>query len=409
LIVCERCGSHNADGENFCGACGAFLEWEGAPATPVSPAPVTPTLPPEPPVTTPPVSKPPVSKPPVTTTTAPVTTTPPVTATPINTAATTSGPAPRPPSDWPSPPSDDPPPRTAPVADTPPTNGTPTNGTEAERKGPRAVKPSEATRRRPTPTTTPTDEPPPAAGDLICGQCGAGNDPSRRFCRRCGASLLEAKVAPKPAWWRRLLARLRGRRYEAGYRRQVRQPVRIHGRVIFILMLAALILLAALPGRPYILAGSEVVKDRIRPHVRVTPIRAYASSSAPNAGPERIIDNVSNQFWAPAATGPAEGQWVEVDLPEPTRVLDLVIHTGISADRKQFNTQARPREVEITFRSENRKETRKVIRLGDETGKQEFQVRASRVVRIRITLRSAYGALPNRRVALAEVEIFGRG
>ena len=41
------------------------------------------------------------------------------------------------------------------------------------------------------------------AGDLICGQCGEGNVLTRRFCSRCGASLLEAERVGTP-WWRRL-------------------------------------------------------------------------------------------------------------------------------------------------------------------------------------------------------------
>src|SRR5262245_36742767 len=63
-IVCSRCGVANAAGDQFCGSCGAFLEWEGqappiqadAPvaepdplaAEPVEAAPVD-VLPPQPP------------------------------------------------------------------------------------------------------------------------------------------------------------------------------------------------------------------------------------------------------------------------------------------------------------------------------------------------------------------------
>jgi ribosomal protein L40E len=271
------------------------------------------------------------------------------------------------------------------------------------------VKPGEQVRRRPVSTQAPADEPPPNEGDLICGECGAGNVPTRKFCRRCGASLLTAQVRAKPPWWRRLLNRLRGRRYEAGYRRQVRQPVRIQGRLILIFALAALILLAAFPGRPYIHTGIELVKDRTRAHVPVTPVAARASSFAPKAEPGRVYDGVSNQYWAPAPLGVAEGQWFEVDLPEPTRVLDLVLHTGVALDRKTFLTQGRPREVSVTFTSDKGETTSHVIRLRDEPGKQQFEFRADRVTKVRITLRSAYGARPNRRVAVAELEVFGRG
>lgn len=45
-------------------------------------------------------------------------------------------------------------------------------------------------------------------GDLVCGQCGEANEPSRRFCRKCGALLVEeAPQTPLP-WWRRLFKRL---------------------------------------------------------------------------------------------------------------------------------------------------------------------------------------------------------
>jgi len=29
VIVCVRCGAHNADGERFCSSCQSFLEWDG--------------------------------------------------------------------------------------------------------------------------------------------------------------------------------------------------------------------------------------------------------------------------------------------------------------------------------------------------------------------------------------------
>ncbi len=35
-IICRRCGTANSPGDEFCGSCGAFLEWEGQPAEPGS-------------------------------------------------------------------------------------------------------------------------------------------------------------------------------------------------------------------------------------------------------------------------------------------------------------------------------------------------------------------------------------
>jgi len=35
-MLCSRCGFANVPGDQFCGSCGAFLEWEGAPADPAA-------------------------------------------------------------------------------------------------------------------------------------------------------------------------------------------------------------------------------------------------------------------------------------------------------------------------------------------------------------------------------------
>ncbi|WP_042381215.1 NADase-type glycan-binding domain-containing protein [Streptacidiphilus melanogenes] len=43
-------------------------------------------------------------------------------------------------------------------------------------------------------------------GDLVCGACGEGNASTRRFCSRCGTSLVEA-VKVKEPWWRRFVPR----------------------------------------------------------------------------------------------------------------------------------------------------------------------------------------------------------
>lgn len=58
-VICRRCGVANTAGDQFCGSCGAFLEWEGdpteapAPATPepATPEPAAPPATPAPPTT----------------------------------------------------------------------------------------------------------------------------------------------------------------------------------------------------------------------------------------------------------------------------------------------------------------------------------------------------------------------
>src|SRR5262249_51029048 len=58
---------------------------------------------------------------------------------------------------------------------------------------------------------------------LVCGQCAEGNDPGRKFCRRCGASLQQATIFVLPwytRWWRRLTQR---KTRQAGDRPKVRR------------------------------------------------------------------------------------------------------------------------------------------------------------------------------------------
>ena len=71
----------------------------------------------------------------------------------------------------------------------------PTSITPSTPAEPAGVQPT-AVRSRVPPTVTaapPTKE--LSAGDLVCGQCGEGNEPVRKFCRRCGNSLATAEVA----------------------------------------------------------------------------------------------------------------------------------------------------------------------------------------------------------------------
>ncbi len=54
-------------------------------------------------------------------------------------------------------------------------------------------------------------------GDRICGDCGEGNPPARKFCSRCGTTLAAADVAKTP-WWRKLVPHRRRKAMEAGER-----------------------------------------------------------------------------------------------------------------------------------------------------------------------------------------------
>jgi hypothetical protein len=170
LIVCTKCSTQNQDGDEFCGGCGEFLEWAGQKVDPA----------PEPPR---PVMEPDVAPPPE----------PPVATEPVVASAPAPAPVPVPaPAPAPAP---DPP---EPVRPAPP---------PPEPVQPAAVLPSRPAPKRPEPAAA-AAEPALKPGELACPSCGAGNEPARSFCRRCGNSLAPAaEEAKKPSWWRKLVTK----------------------------------------------------------------------------------------------------------------------------------------------------------------------------------------------------------
>jgi hypothetical protein len=274
------------------------------------------------------------------------------------------------------------------------------------------MKPSAATEVQPGAPQRPRPTPRPQmqreavrAGDVICGSCGTGNAPSRRFCRYCGGLLADATPMHIP-WWRRLWQWLtRRNRYEAGQRRQ--QRVRPHlGRIVRLLALVVIVALAVGFGPGLIRRAVNEVRDRTGDHVPITPREFTASSARQGAEARQIGDGASNRYWAPEGTG-VDG-WVEAVFPQPTRLLDIVVIPGISNKQEEFLTVGRPHEMAVMATPESGAAKTFVLKLRDAPGPQTFRIEADKVTRVRLTVRSAYGPAETAGVAVAEVEFFGR-
>jgi hypothetical protein len=170
MIRCSKCGTINKDDASFCIQCNAYLEWSGErieDEVEVGPA-QTPALDVEEPVEP---AEPPRAG---------------------GAAESTSTPPPAAVGDARAQPSSRKPERT-------------TATTAPKRKVVASSKPEK-----------------PKPGDRICPACGTGNDPKRKFCRRCGQDLVAAPVVAEPErrpWYRRLFRRGSGPVvYEAGAR-----------------------------------------------------------------------------------------------------------------------------------------------------------------------------------------------
>lgn len=238
---------------------------------------------------------------------------------------------------------------------------------------------------------------PAALGDVICPVCGTPNRRERRFCRRCGTALgYTERVTDRLPWWRRI--RLRPRLGS------------LQSLVRLLVMLAVLVVIAA-AGYVVVTHGPrvvEAVRDRMAKPERIAPTTITASSEAPGHPASEAVDGLSNRYWAPVAPGQADGQYLEMTFDRPIRLLDVIVHAGISPQQDQFVREARPAVLDLTAWTSSGTSTTKSLRLADRPGKQRFHHVVGSVTRLRFTIRSSYGANGDRRSALAEIELFRR-
>jgi len=416
VIVCKQCGHHNEDSDTFCGSCGKFLEWSGERVVVAQPEPEpAPAAEPEPepvrlgfvdrvkqavgldeeqsqPGTT--VEQP--AAPPVTT--APIAAVP----LPVATAAPVSAPEP-----------------VLAGVGAPSAPAAVSGGSvdEPVSRRPTSVAPA-VTRPRPGPRTM---EPPSRRhpGDLICGQCGEGNDPARHFCRRCGNSLDEA-IAVRMPWYRRFFNRLFGvRTREAGWRPRRVGPPNVIGGVMRIVRIAIVALLAVgilafLLVPPFhhlvvdrLTAGVTTVRKAVHPkYVNVYPVTATATSQTAGHAAALTVDRTSNSYWAAIATDRAPQ--LVFTFSEPQDLSEILFRSGApGAQPSDFLKQPRPKAVHIIFSdAQGKLITATDITLTDQEGSQFYPIEAKQTTTVRIQIQSVHaasGAAPSA-VAIAEVE-----
>ncbi|WP_223243696.1 zinc ribbon domain-containing protein, partial [Streptomyces sp. CBMA156] len=260
------------------------------------------------------------------------------------------------------------------------------------RADPVAVQPARPVVPRPvvraTEATETQDGPP-------CPRCGTPNLPERKFCRRCAAPLTATAAAPELPWWRT--------------RWPFRRRVRIGGsgnalrRTIALLVLIALVV-AGILLYPAGQRGFQDVLDKLRGTAPVTPAATSASAAAEGHPATAADDGLSNTYWG----APAPGDSVTFSFRTPFRLVDLIIHTGGSADPQQFRQQARPTVLTLEVTEKGGEVHTQQVSLNDQPGPQTVPTGISDVTQVKLTVREAAGTGPGRAIALAEVEFFKR-
>ncbi|MBP2324840.1 hypothetical protein JOF56_005225 [Kibdelosporangium banguiense] len=174
-------------------------------------------------------------------------------------------------------------------------------------------------------------------------------------------------------------------------------------RIVVLLVLAALVVAGFLL---FPFAGNLVqdVRDKLSSPAPIGPVRTVASAEVPGHPVTAAVDGVTNRYWG----APAVGDWAEFGFDHPFRLLGVVIHTGASTNRADFDQQARPTALDLVITSSDGTTTTLPVSLADQPGPQRTDTGISDVVTIRVVIRGAAGLAPGRHIAFGEIEFFQR-
>ena len=285
---------------------------------------------------------------------------------------------------------------------------------------PVAVKPG-AVQPRPVPKPAAAIEEAPQPGDVVCANCGTGNEATRRFCRRCGASLAAMPVVHRVPWWRRLFSR-RTRQAAptpAGARPQSVQrdaATSAGGKGGVLLRLFAVILAGAIAigaaGLIFVPGARDAVSseaNQIRMAVAPNYVQVHTAGAAVGpsiAGHEagQAFDGFGNTYWAAPAS---ESQpWIQAGFSPKTNIAKVLVTSGDQAD---FQAQPRPKRIKLDFADDkNVILYSKEFDLQDVKDFQTLDVDATGVSALRLTVLEVYQSNSGKNVAITEVEFWTR-
>ncbi|MDH6113631.1 hypothetical protein P3T36_005206 [Kitasatospora sp. MAP12-15] len=244
----------------------------------------------------------------------------------------------------------------------------------------------------------------PVLDGIACPWCATVNPPERHFCRRCATRFSSA--APEPEhrpWWRRVID-FRGHEAPwAGQRPRLRRGPWQLVRLILTGVLAITLLVAAMVWTG---PAVQAVSDHFAHPVPIQVDSMTASHSYAGHGPELTIDRQSNSWWGSGFAGQPVDTWLQAGFNAPVRLLDVIITPGTGTTPEELSAQARPHQIDLVTTDNGGQKTTTHLELSPD-GPQTFKLQLHQVVSARLVILSAYGAAPDKQVAISEVEFFG--
>jgi hypothetical protein len=302
-----------------------------------------------------------------------------------------------------------------------PPDGEVTGPTKPTVEQPEAMLP--AAQRKPTRTiqkTKPTRRLQP--GDLICGQCGEGNPPARKFCSRCGESLELAEVVKRP-WWKKLWPQKKVKTLEAGERpgkagvkakkKRGQETMRAVRKVVTTAAIVIVGLVALVP--PFRNWSNDTfvqpVKDKWNDFTTQSfePVNPVGEPLTPNQTPDNpatnAVDNAGNTFWVATPVDPGQQPVVALifgDESHPVNIDKAIIQNGA---RDKFANFSRAQKLHLVFNTGKTSD----IDLKDAPDQQKVSISNGHgVTSVQIFIVSTYAAIgdPAPPVAISEIEFF---
>jgi hypothetical protein len=260
----------------------------------------------------------------------------------------------------------------------------------------------------------------PLPGELVCTNCGTGNEPTRRFCRACGTSLAQAHPAKPLPWYRRLFTRRKKAPLAAGQRtkgttrsaegrpRGIRIGFVVSSALSILVLLGVVgyVLVPPFQQVANVLIGDVVdeVRSRVKPnYALIDELSTTASSSQPNQEAKEAFDGGDNTYWSSTEQQPSLHVGFKLDgIPEgKVNVGAVIIQAGVKGKPGEFRT---PATIEIT--SEDTKATVRIdLQPGLEEQSHYFELPDTTAVQIKVTSSREDASLP---VAISEIQLFLR-
>jgi uncharacterized OB-fold protein len=269
-------------------------------------------------------------------------------------------------------------------------------------------------------TIEPTETRALQPGDLICGQCGMGNVPTRKFCSRCGHSLAESVAVAVP-WWRRVLPRRKRKEFSAGSRPGQDGVRRRTGRaaaakrgigkvvrrtIAVIVALAAVLYAAYVPFRTTVNHFATGVWNQATgifetKYVPVHPTRVTATASEPGHDGNLAADNATNTYWAAPVNGAEPALVFTFDHAADLR--RAIIRSGIG---DKFQSAHRPAKLHLVFSTGKTFD----VALADTPDAQTVDIgNSAGATSVEVHVVALHRSLSGTDVAISEIELFEAG